>query len=383
MEDNTLFNPQIGRSGSEPFRAKSVPSKQPGKNFQKVLAKEKREGRQHSDQQETVKEEPRVKGKESYESVASRLTKAEGKERQAKVSLFDLASAQEEKSTETIAEETSEGTLIPVPEFSEEVHQHSLSALFAGYGSKEKLKVFQKEVMEKHTTATTTPLPSFLPKQEPSFVAETGEKPKTDVPPAYTFHAKDESPRTDIPPLYTKPKTEEHASQFTQEFPDLASVNPIAATQQPHLAQSTTVEGTEQPQPIAPHLREIVDQLIDKLYIMSREGRSDTLITLKHPPILSGSNLVITEFDTAKGEFNLTFENLTQAAKQLLDAQENQQSLRFALEQKGFVMHILTTTTQTETQIAAAEEGAVKDQREEEDRHGQEQRKQDQEDKEG
>jgi len=144
----------------------------------------------------------------------------------------------------------------------------------------------------------------------------------------------------------------------------------------------TEIKGAAQHKLIAPQIQEIVDQIVDKLYTLKLDGKSETVITLKHPPLLSGSNVVIKSFASARGEFNIAFENLTQAAKQLLDMQENQNSLRFALEQKGYVVHILTTTTLSETLTVAEGEELARDGREEQGSEDQGQGKQRQEEQE-
>jgi hypothetical protein len=134
-------------------------------------------------------------------------------------------------------------------------------------------------------------------------------------------------------------------TRFSTEQTDLSYVNLMAVTPQP----IASVEGKVD-KAIAPiaDIQEIVNQLVDKLYTISQSGKTDTVITLKHPPILTGAQLIVTSFDNAKGEFNISFENLTQAGKNLLDLRLNQESLLNALEQKGYAVHILTTTTLVE-----------------------------------
>ncbi len=93
------------------------------------------------------------------------------------------------------------------------------------------------------------------------------------------------------------------------------------------------------------NIQDIVNQLIEKAYEMSLDGKTETTITLKHPPILQGANLIVTSFDSAKNEFNIAFENLSQQGKYLLDLSANQALLLNALHEKGYAVHIFTTTT--------------------------------------
>lgn len=131
--------------------------------------------------------------------------------------------------------------------------------------------------------------------------------------------------------------------QFTGEGGDLSGLNPHAGgTQQGQVAVgksefSGSVMKTD--------LQALAEQLIGKLMVMKTEGQTDTVITIKNIPLLEGANLVVSSFDTAKGEFNIAFHNLTQAAKEILDQKMHQESLKSSLLEKGYQVHIFTTTT--------------------------------------
>lgn len=143
----------------------------------------------------------------------------------------------------------------------------------------------------------------------------------------------------------TESKKEKFTTRFSTEQTDLSYVNLMAVNPQPIAPVEGKVDKAVMP--IA-NIQEIVDQLIDKLYTISQTGKTDTVVVLKHPPILADAQLIVTGFDDAKGQFNISFENLTQAAKNLLDMRVNQESLLNALEQKGYAVHILTITTLVE-----------------------------------
>ena len=157
-------------------------------------------------------------------------------------------------------------------------------------------------------------------------------------------------------------KEEVHVStQFAQEQPDLSYVNPMASGST--AATLTTVQ-TAIPASQAAEMVEIMEQLVDKLYIVEKQGDTDTTITLRHPPLFEGAKLIVKSFDSAKGEFNLKFEGLTQQGKAILDLPDNQNALRMALDQKGYVVHIMTTTTYDESQIGLKEEAYARGERE-------------------
>lgn len=140
-------------------------------------------------------------------------------------------------------------------------------------------------------------------------------------------------------------KKENFTSRFATEQSDLSYVNPMALTTQ--AMQEIDMKTEKATLPVS-NIQDIINQLVDKVAEMKDQGRTDTVVTLKQPPTLAGANLVVTAFDSAKGEFNISFENLTQAAKNLLDQRANQQSLKLALEEKGYAVHIITTTTLVE-----------------------------------
>ena len=146
-------------------------------------------------------------------------------------------------------------------------------------------------------------------------------------------------------------------TRFSTEQTDLSYVNPMAAMKTQSV-DSSQINLEKKTLP-ATNIQEIINQIVDKVVEIKDGGKTETIITLRNPPLFAGSNVVVTGFDSAKGEFNISFENLTQAAKEMLDQRANRDSLMFALEQKGYAVHIVTTTTLTENRpvIADAQPG--------------------------
>lgn len=95
-------------------------------------------------------------------------------------------------------------------------------------------------------------------------------------------------------------------------------------------------------------MEELASRIVDEINIVKLDGRTDTTIQLKNVGIFTDAQVTITEFDTAKKEFNIRFENLTQQAHEILSMNVNRESLRSALEQKGYNVHIITANTQIE-----------------------------------
>lgn len=139
---------------------------------------------------------------------------------------------------------------------------------------------------------------------------------------------------------------EKFTTRFATEQPDLSYINPLATANTPPSVNLNI--STEKATVPVSNIQAIINQMVEKVAEMKNTGTTDTVITLKHPPIFAGATIVVTAFDSAKNEFNISIENLTQAAKNLIDAQSNKESLLLALEQKGYAVHILSTTTLAE-----------------------------------
>jgi len=158
----------------------------------------------------------------------------------------------------------------------------------------------------------------------------------------------------ELPSIFSSsfiPKKEEPrvSTKFTQEQPDLAYVNPMHVNLQTSSIPMPSVEAPRLPT----DMEKLYAQMIDRMTILNHEGKTDTSIILKYPPLFDGANLKITSFESARGEFNITFENLKPEALKIL--QENSDGLKIAMQNKGFTVHIITATTQPETPIFTAE----------------------------
>lgn len=171
-------------------------------------------------------------------------------------------------------------------------------------------------------------------------------------------------------------------SQFSQEQGDLSSVSQMAHQVQPspfEVAVNSGIKKSQEGQRTT--LDALIKQMVDAITEIKKSGETQTIVTLKHPPIFEGANLVITSSENAKGEFNIKFENLSPDAKQLMDMQQNQSSLRQALNEKNITIHIIIATTEVETPTITAQEGRFQ-RREDEDRSGGQRERQGQEENE-
>ncbi|MEI8365759.1 MAG: hypothetical protein WCF65_05005 [Parachlamydiaceae bacterium] len=169
------------------------------------------------------------------------------------------------------------------------------------------------------------------------------------------------APSNDATPASMSSTSGKFTTRFATEQTDLSYINPMAAMSaaMSNQAIDPAVANVAKPIPPTTSIQDIINQLVGKVVEMKDNGKTETIITLKNPPLFAGANIVVTAFDSAKGEFNLTFENLSQSAKNMLDMRANQQSLMSALQQKGYAVHIVTTTTLMENRpvIADASQG--------------------------
>lgn len=163
-------------------------------------------------------------------------------------------------------------------------------------------------------------------------------------------------------------RKEKTSSRFDQEQSDIAAVNQLGGGGgNPSATVNQIEEGTGKVEKtIIADLKEIVDQIVDKLYTLETKGQHDTIIVLKQPPIFEGAQVVVTSFKNAGKEFNLAFENLKPDAKALIDSNIN--ALRLSLEEKGYprALHIVTSTTYVEHRIIAPETSSTGREREKE-----------------
>jgi len=113
---------------------------------------------------------------------------------------------------------------------------------------------------------------------------------------------------------------------------------------------------------------------------MKTDGKTETTISIKNIPLFANAKVTVTSFETARGEFNITFSELSNEAKQLLDNQLVKESMLRHLEEKGYMVHIMVTTTERdETLLTAEAHELAQDQGEEEQEKEKEKEEQEQE----
>ncbi len=159
-------------------------------------------------------------------------------------------------------------------------------------------------------------------------------------------------------------KKENVVNPFSREQLDISSLNPQGLIQ-PVSAMELISSAAEAPKPIqaSASVQALIEKLVQEMTVMTKGDKTETTLTLSNPPLFAGAQVTMTGFDSARGEVNIAFSNLTQNAQ--LIVQQQQQNLLATLEAKGYHVHIFTATTVVnEPIIAKAETGqANKDQR--------------------
>lgn len=162
---------------------------------------------------------------------------------------------------------------------------------------------------------------------------------------------KQESPLSVYQQVSARDKKEKGFSEFTQDQPDIAYLNPVAGRMESNAAAPVM---DARPASRAPYIHDIVKQMVEQIQRIEMQGKPDvTIVTLKYPPMFENANVVLTEIPknlntTQKPQFDISFENLSTQAKHLLDLQQNRSELKLALEEKGYGVHIVVTTTEIE-----------------------------------
>lgn len=119
-----------------------------------------------------------------------------------------------------------------------------------------------------------------------------------------------------------------------------------------------SVDQTEKTTATKKLLLQLADELAASMKVMQAQDRTETSITLKHPPIFSGVSLIVTEFQSAKKDFNLTFFNLTNPeARALIEMKQNQEALRMALNDRGYNLQMITIEPKMEVKVSQLAEG--------------------------
>lgn len=128
-----------------------------------------------------------------------------------------------------------------------------------------------------------------------------------------------------------------------------------------------------------PDLQAITEQMASAMMSLKASDRTEITVILKHPPSLAGAELMVVEHKTAPGQFNVKFSNLNPDGRSLLDNPHSHDSLRLAMQMKGYAVHMIETRSEGETPMIAEDPRAQKERGEEDAGDQQQKRRQQQE----
>lgn len=322
--DNSRVVPS--RRGDDSGKAIRIPV-DPKKEFKEVMREREREGR------------PRDKVKKSVERDSTDgqiVEEVFSEEEETPPSMLALASTKSKpgpskKSPESklIAENDSKSPYTPVEGRSRQ----------KGYGDEQDAAQQQQLANKAEPTSKESPFSLYK-----KVASKTKEAPR---PFAVESMSQNESDQA-RPSRSVSQKNEKQTMRYQEEQADLAYVNPLGGPTTAVAGVSDSSTGVYSVSKIA-ELKDLVDKLVDKLYVLQKKGGSDTIVEVNLPNnVFDKARVIVTSFDSASKEFNLAFENLRPDAKNLID--KNMTQLRSNLEEKGFanVIHIITTTTEIE-----------------------------------
>lgn len=104
---------------------------------------------------------------------------------------------------------------------------------------------------------------------------------------------------------------------------------------------------------------QLAEQMCKRIERVQAPDRTDTTLTLQHPPLFAGVEVRITEFKTSQNQFNVTFVGVTDpTARMLIEMPKHQAVLQQTLIDKGYILQTITIE-QTILGQSSTEEGEV------------------------
>lgn len=190
----------------------------------------------------------------------------------------------------------------------EEMEEEAPTSLIAGV-STEEIPLVQEELPETlfEPKKTTTPKEESPLPLAASVAKEKGEKAKMEK---------------------TLPKTVQQPIPTPIQQPQ---ITPKGAQVSPEVRQAT--------------LQQLINQIAEHISTMTTKHLETLTVDIKYPPLFAGAQLTVTQYKQARGEFNLSFANLTPEARLLIESSAQQQRLNDALTEKGYKIHIITIET--------------------------------------
>jgi hypothetical protein len=376
------FNPTPPRSSSPDGLGRPSGDQSRTKSFEKVMKREERGAKSQDQDDDKVKEK-------QGDDVAEDIDDAASKGKEKPMNIFEMSSKKP-----AVQQFPPEATDVPNEELLVEMAENKMLS-GKDKTKPEELYQQQKSVVPPKTAAQPTNVDAKNTEAEQLSAAYTRE---TEV--ANKDSKNQEQPRTSsdkskkvttddrgfaIETEHPSKSKEKNPSDFGRDQPDASRLSSLAQAQQqqPLVNPMGDAKQAEAPRP-ATQLKELVDQIVKEMYVVKTGDVTDTVITIRHPPMFEGAQIKVTSFESARGEFNIAFENLSQQAKEILDSRVNRESLLLALNKEGYNVHIMTTSTQAAGPLYTAQAEQRDQERQQQGQgQGQEQQQQQQQKKKG
>lgn len=380
------FNVSPPRSSSPDGLGKPSGDDSRTKNFEKVLKRDDRGSRNQEQDDDKVKEK---KGEEG-ETEEAQTGDAAGKPKEKPASIFDMSARQttppqakfnpgatvEQPPSEELLVEMAENKKLSGNEKTRPEEQVQQPKVAVPKGSPQPVTVDNK-----NTDAENAAAAASREQEVSARDAKKQEQPK--VASDKNKNASRDDQEFNLEAERSSKSKEKLPSDFTRNPSDMNQLTQ-AQQQQPLVNPMGEAKAAEAPRNPA-QMKELVDQIVKEMYVVKTGDVTDTVMTIRHPPMFEGAQVKVTSFESARGEFNIAFENLSQQAKDILDSRLNRESLLLALNKEGYNVHIMTTSTQAASPLytAQAEQRDQEKQQQQGQGQGQQEQQKDQQKKKG
>lgn len=309
----------------------------PNKDFQKILSKKEQEENSENFEGGDLKGVDDKKGSDSAAGRSRSSSKTPSK------SLFDLSS----ETTAGGSEVAQAGDEIA------ESRQQSIFGMTAKHASGKESNPGRSEMNgsifglaasktgEKDTADKVAPgMAEHIPPEM------SAKKTKPESPEHYSSKSKLEK-EGELATVQAKLSHEEikrnYNDNFSREQPDLAYLNPrdMGAAGAAAVANVEGMQATGPNQLQRISKIDLINQMVDQITTELKKDSTETTISLKNISGFENVRVVVTAYENAPNQYNIRFENLLPATQNLLQAHDNQNALKMALEQKGIVVHMI------------------------------------------
>ncbi len=241
-DNNIRFDPNQRIKGANDHAEGSAPTSAPkaSTDFRKVMAKDRRQSKSTTENKKTLERKKSVK---DVDDIDEDDTDDQAIAEQPVVSLFDLSRnptdsklASSDKSKSNFVDALDKNTPVPAQASANDVE--SPSELFKRLSGTKAAKIPEKDIEYPGTN---------LQGVQQQDLAKKGE-----------------------------------SGQFSQEQIDMAYLNMVG--KQTFISPALITETEVSTPVVKTNLQELVTQMIDKLQVLKKEGLTETIIVLKHPP---------------------------------------------------------------------------------------------------